>query len=391
MPIEKEIIQYSVFLIYFGAAVLATIALFTRQVLPVVYIVLGAIIGPGGFGFLPDLALIEDIAHIGIVFLLFLLGLDLYPQKLLLLFRSVSVVTFITSSIFFAVGFIVAVLFGFTPVEAVITGIACSFSSTIIGLKLLPTTSLHHRHIGELVIGILLVQDILAILALIIVKEMGLYSTFTYQVLFPIVILPIFLAFVFLTERYVVRKLLQRFELVREYIFLVTISWCLTVGELGHLVGLTHEIGAFAAGVSMAASPIARYVAERMHALRDFFMVLFFVAIGAHFDASAFMTIIIPATVLSAIMLAVKPAAFSLLLRRYKEGKRVSLETGFRLGQLSEFSILIVFLATSTSIIGDSTANFLIVATVLTFIGSCYLVVFRYPTPVALSERLRRD
>ena len=153
------IIEYSMVLIYCGAAILGTIALFTRQVLPVFYIVLGALIGPGGFGLIPEVAIVDELAHIGIIFLLFLLGMDLYPQKLLKIFQSVSLVTAATSAIFFIVGFAVAQLFGFTTVEAVVTGIATGFSSTIIGIKLLPTTVLHHRHMGELMIGILLLQD----------------------------------------------------------------------------------------------------------------------------------------------------------------------------------------------------------------------------------------
>ena len=121
----------SIFLIYVGAAVLGTVALFTRQVLPVVYIILGAIIGPGGLKLIPELTQVENLAGIGIIFLLFLLGIDLYPQKLLKIFQSVSTVTVISSVAFFSVGLIVALLFGFSAIEAVITGIATGFSSTI--------------------------------------------------------------------------------------------------------------------------------------------------------------------------------------------------------------------------------------------------------------------
>lgn len=385
------IIEYSMVIIYCGAALLGTIALFTRQVLPVFYIVLGALIGPGGFKLIPELAIVDDLAHIGIIFLLFLLGMDLYPQKLLKIFQSMSVVTAATSIIFFGLGFAVALFFGFTTIEAVVTGIATGFSSTIIGIKLLPTTVLHHRHMGELMIGILLLQDLLAILALIVIRGIGDESVTGFSIVVPVITLPIFVAIAFLIERYALRKLLQKFDQIHEYLFLMTIAWCLGMAQLASLFGLSHEIGAFVAGVALAASPIARFIADRLQAIRDFFLVLFFVAMGAHFDSGAFAEVIVPALVLACSVLVIKPVAYRICLRYIGEKRKTGWELGFRLGQLSEFSILIVFVAIAAGVISNTVANFLLIATVLTFVGSSYLVVFRYPTPVAVSDRLRRD
>ena len=242
------IIEYSMVIIYCGAAIVGTLALYTRQVLPVFYILLGALIGPGGLKFIPELAVVDELAHIGIVFLLFLLGMDLYPQKLLKIFQSVSVVTAATSVIFFSVGFAVAYLFGFTTMEAVVTGIATGFSSTIIGIKLLPTTVLHHRHMGELMIGILLLQDLLAISALILIEQFGQDDGVGLMTLLPIITLPLFVWLAFVLERFVIRKLLQKFDQIHEYLFLMTIAWCLGMGYVASLFGLSQEIGAFCCG-----------------------------------------------------------------------------------------------------------------------------------------------
>ncbi len=385
------IIEYSMVMIYGGAAIFGTIALFTRQVLPVFYILLGALIGPGGLKMIPELAIVDELAHIGIIFLLFLLGMDLYPQKLLKIFQSVSLVTAATSVIFFSAGFAVAYLFGFTTIEAIVTGIASGFSSTIIGIKLLPTTVLHHRHMGELMIGILLLQDLLAILALIVIEGFGRNAGIGLATLLPIVTLPVFVALAFLLERFLIRHLLQKFDQIHEYLFLMTIAWCLGMGYVAGLFGLSTEIGAFVAGVALAASPIARFIADRLHAIRDFFLVLFFVAMGAHFDGGAFVEVIIPSLVLACLVLVIKPIAYRIFLIYTGEKSKTGWELGFRLGQLSEFSILIVFVAIASGVISNTVANFLLIATVLTFVGSSYLVVFRYPTPVAVSDRLRRD
>ena len=385
------VIQYSIFLVYFGAALLATVALFTRQALPVVYILLGALVGPGGFQVLPDLQLVEQISNIGIVFLLFLLGLDLYPQKLINLFRSVSFVATASSIIFFLAAFAITIAFGFTFIEAVVVGIASMFSSTIIGLKLLPTTVLHHRHIGELVIGVLLLQDVLALFAIVFLQGLALSVHFQWVSLLPILLLPIFVVFAFLLERFFIRRLLMKFEQIQEYVFIVTIGWCLGLSQLADFIGLTFEIGAFIAGVALAASPISRYIANYLRPIRDFFMVLFFVSVGAHFNMQSTAAVIVPAVAMAVAMLALKPVTFKYLLGRISESKETSWEVGFRLGQLSEFSILLALLAVTFGEVGNNAANLIILATVLTFIGSSYLVVFRYPSPVAVSERLRRD
>ena len=163
-------IIFSIFLIFTGAAILAGIALFARQSLLVAYILLGGLLGPWGFKLIDDASIIQQIGHIGIIFLLFLLGLNLQPAQLLRMFREATLVT-IASSLGFAVtGVLVSWAFGFQPLECLLIGASMMFSSTIIGLKLLPTTALHHRHVGQVMISILLLQDIIAIGILLLLE-----------------------------------------------------------------------------------------------------------------------------------------------------------------------------------------------------------------------------
>jgi len=138
----------SFFLIFTGAAVLASVALFTRQPLLVAYIVLGALLGPYGLELVADTNLLTDIAHIGIIFLLFLLGLDMQPTHLIHMLKKAMLVAIASSALFLSLGFSVGSLFGFSQAESIIIGAAVMFSSTIIGIKLLPTTVLHHKHTG---------------------------------------------------------------------------------------------------------------------------------------------------------------------------------------------------------------------------------------------------
>ncbi len=163
----------SFFLIFAGAAVLAAVALYTRQPLLVAYIAVGGIAGPHGLGWISDSTMVSEISEFGIIFLLFLVGLDLQPSKLKNMVGASVVTALASSAIFFGATVAVMLAFGFSWVDAAIAGTACMFSSTIVGLKLLPTTVLHHRHIGELVVSLLLIQDLIAILALIILSGRG--------------------------------------------------------------------------------------------------------------------------------------------------------------------------------------------------------------------------
>jgi len=387
----NETILFTLFMIFTGAAVLAASALFARQSLLVVYILAGLLFGPSGLKFVTDPVMIEEISHTGIIFLLFLMGINLPADKLIPLVRKTTFVTAVSSLGFFLVGFLVATIFGFGMVEGLIIGAAAMFSSTIIGLKLLPTTVLHHRHQGEIIISILLLQDILAIMVLTIL-QVGDLSNFPWQELLLLFVALIAISiFAYFFHRVVLVKIIARFDRIQEFIFVVTIGWCLGIAQLTASFNLSYEIGAFIAGVIFAANPIALFVSEMLKPLRDFFLVLFFFSLGANFHLEVAQTVVIPAFVLALLLLVIKPVTFKFLLERTSETPQDSKEIGFRLGQVSEFSLLIAVLAVDMQVIEIKAGYLIQVCTLLTFIVSSYLVVFKYPTPIAVSDKLRRD
>ena len=330
-----DVIQ-TFFLIFSGAAALASLALVGRQPLLVAYIALGAILGPHGLGMVADVELIGQIASIGIIFLLFLLGLDMQPQALLNVLRQVTHITLISSLLFAAVGYGTAYLFNYSHLECMIIGTSMMFSSTIIGIKLLPTTVLHHKHSGELMIGMLLMQDFLAIFVLLVLISGVSDSNSENLIIFgkSLVALPLLIGGAVVAVRVVLQPLFARFDRIGEYVFLLAIGWCLGVAELAEIVGLSREIGAFIAGISLATSPIAQYIALNLKPLRDFFLILFFFSLGGAFDLALIPHIIVPALVLAAAMLCEKPLIYKFLLAK-SESKALSWDIGFRLGQNS--------------------------------------------------------
>lgn len=386
-------IVFSIFLIFTSAAILATVVLYTRQSLLVAYMLLGMTLGPSGLKWVSQLKFAQQIGDIGIIFLLFLLGLDLTPRELAHTLRKTTLVTVFSTVLFAAIGFVAGYLLGFTIIESLLIATAMVFSSTIIALKLLPTTMLHHKPIGETMISVLLMQDFLAIGILLLIHGASMTGSRMVDVSLTMITLPALLGVAFFMQHYVISKLFIRFDQIKEYIFLLAIGWCLGLAELARVMNLSAEIGAFIAGISIAEGPIAAYIAESLKPLRDFCLVLFFFAIGASFNLKFLPEVIVPALVLAVIVLVLKPIVFKYLLQWAGEKKRIATEVGYRLGQNSEFSLLIAYLASSSMplLISDK-ANYLIQATtLLTFIGSCYYVALRYPTPVAFNERMRRD
>jgi Kef-type K+ transport system membrane component KefB len=384
-------IFFTIFLVFTGAAVLATLSLYARQSLLVAYIALGVMLGPWGLGLTGDPEIVTQISNIGIVFLLFLLGLNLQPQDLIRTVRNTTTVTFGSSLVFAVVGGGVAWAFGFGMAESLLIGGAMTFSSTIIGLKLLPTTVLHHQRTGEIMISILLLQDLIAIVILLLLRaavsgEMPMLDVVRLLVGPPLLVLA-----AWALERYVYFPLIRKFDKIREYLFLMAIGWCLGMAELGVALGLSAEIGAFIGGITLAARPIAAYIAESLKPLRDFFLVLFFFSLGAGFNLGKLGDIVVPAAIIAAAMLVLKPIVFQYLLVRTGESAARSREIGFRLGQLSEFSLLIAVLAATNGVIGAEASYLIQLATMLTFIASSYIVVLRFPTPIAVSDKLRRD
>jgi Kef-type K+ transport system membrane component KefB len=387
----KDPIVFTFFLIFTGAAVLATVAMFARQSLLVAYIALGVLLGPWGSGMVQDPAIFKEVAHIGIMFLLFLLGLDLQPQELLRTLKQSTTVTFVSALLFAVIGFAIGWAFGFNFRENLMIGAAAMLSSTILGVKLLPTTTLHHQRMGAIIISILLLQDLMAIVVLLILKGHGQGNTPFYELALVLLYLPALALFAYGVARYLLVPLLSRFDKIQEYIFLLAIGWCLGMAQLAGTLGLSKEIGAFIAGVALATSPIALFIVQSLKPLRDFFLVMFFFTLGASFKLDMVGQVILPASMLAATLLLLKPVIFRYLLEAFGETGKLSGEVGARLGQISEFSLLIAVLALDAAFISEPASYLIQIAALLTFVVSSYWVVMKYPTPIAVSDELRRD
>ena len=377
-------------LIFAGAAIFATAFLYLKQPVILAYIALGITAGPWGLGVIKDAEHIEKISHVGVILLLYLLGINLKPDRLYHLFSKTAVVTFLTSLIFLFAVTAAALVFGFSFIESLIIGAALMFSSTIISLKLIPTTALHHRHTGEMMTSVLLMQDVIAILLIVMLTGgQGDDVIVTIVMLFIKLIMLAVIAYGLV--KYVINNLFLRFDIIQEYTFLLALGWGLLGAGVAESIGLSYEMGAFIAGVAFASSPVSMIVAERLKPLRDFFLILFFFSIGAQFNYLVTQQVLFAGISIALLIVILKPLVFKQGFQLIGEDKKFSMELGARLGQGSEFSLLVSYSALAAGLI-EARASYLIqMVVIISFILSTYWVVYRYRTPISSSESNRMD
>jgi Kef-type K+ transport system membrane component KefB len=397
---ESLIIELAVVIV--ASAILAVLADVFRQPILIAYIAAGLVFGPHSPW--PDLRLvthtefIDGAGGLGLVLLLFLLGLVLHPSRLLHIFREASLVTVATSLAFFLLGFGAATgvslaapkAFPLTSAEAFYIGCAVAFSSTLLVVKLLPTRRLHESEVGTVAIGILIVQDILAIGILIAMSSEAAVSRGDTSVYWKLPMGLVLLAAVFPVEQYALRPIMRQVETHPELLLVLSVAWCLLVAEGAARLGFSREIGAFTAGLTLARSPASLYIWEKVAPLRDFFIVLLFFSLGARVDVVAMLPALPLAALLALGLALVKPYAFGLMLRRAGNAPALAHEAGWRLGQSSEFAFVIGLLALTLGRIGPMAFAVILLATLISFVMSTYLVVLKYPTPLGVSDTLRQ-
>jgi glutathione-regulated potassium-efflux system ancillary protein KefC len=386
-----DAIVFDISVILAISAILSVLAFYLKQPIIIAYIACGMLVGPWGIGLIESPKSIETISHIGITLLLFLAGLSLHPQRLASLFKKTTMVTLPNCIISFAIVFIIGVLFDFTLIDSICAGLAMMFSSTILLVKLLPTTALHHERMGAASIAILILQDLLAILVLALMRSIDSVDNIPLTFLLLFMKLLLFISVLALFEYYVLRRLLPKIDRFQELIFIIGLAWCFGVASIANGIGLFYETGAFFAGVILARQAVSRFLSEKFKPLRDFFLVLFFFSLGAQFDFLVMGDVLLPSLLLAGILLVVKPFLFTFFFRKTGESSAFSKEAGIRLGQLSEFSLLIAMLAFELGDISARASQFIQLTTILTIFVSSFIVVFKYSTPIGTSENTARD
>ncbi|MDD5613522.1 MAG: cation:proton antiporter [Candidatus Omnitrophica bacterium] len=350
-----------------------------RQPLIIMFLITGILSGPSGLAIITNYGKIELFAQMGIALLLFIVGLRLDIN----LIRKVGFVALATGlgQIIFTsgIGFLIALSLGITPLAAAYVSVALAFSSTIIIVKLLSDKkeidSLH----GQISVGFLIVQDIVAILALVGLTTFG--SVLTNNSVFAMSLIMLakglgFLAVIFILTRYILPGLLKRLAESQELLLLFAISWAVILAAGGDFLGFNKEIGAFLAGISLASTRYRDLIGSKLATLRDFLLLFFFIGLGARLEWSIVGTQTGTSLILSLFVLIGNPIIVLIIMGFMGYRRRTGFMAGLTVAQISEFSLIVAALGLSIGHIRPETMGLITMVGVITIFASTYMILY---------------
>jgi len=363
------------------AAAIGALAFWLRQPLIIAFIFAGILLGPAGLDWVRALDQVDLFAKLGIGLLLFIVGLKLDPN----LIRSVgrvAIVAGLGQMLMTAfVGYAVSIALGMTPITAFYVTAALTFSSTVIIIKLLSDKREIDALHGRIALGILIMQDIVVVILMIGLAAFGgetqgpLLSAQTFEVIAKGIG---FIALIALGTRYVLPSLLHSLARWPELLTLFAIAWAIGLASLGTELGLSKEVGAFVAGVALAATPYKAILAARLVSLRDFLLLFFFIDLGVQVDIGHLGAALGPAILLSLIVLVGKPIMVMALVGRMGYTKHTALSSGLAMGQISEFSLILAALGLGLGHIDKSTMGLITLIGLITFGLSTYMILYSH-------------
>ena len=347
-----------------------------KQPLIVGHIFSGILLGPAVFGLISANETIELLGSFGIALLLFLVGLGLNP-KIIKEVGKVSILTGLGQVIFTTLaGLAVSLLFGYDFVSSLFIAVALTFSSTIIILKLLTDKNEHNKLYGKISIGFLLVQDIVATFALVIASASG---TGTFNASSLIILIARGTGLIGLTmlfAHYILKPMGNFLSKSQELLFLFAIAWGFGIASLFYAAGFSLEVGALVAGVSLASMNYAQEISSRLRPLRDFFIVVFFIALGAKLNFVGINTLFLQVIGYSALVLIGNPLIVMTIMGVLGFTKKTGFKAGLAVAQISEFSLIFILLGLKNGQISTEVVSLVTIVGIATIAISSYMITY---------------
>ncbi len=351
-----------------------------RQPLVAGYILSGIILGPYVLNTLHSTEFVELFAKIGISILLFIVGLSLSPTVIKETGKASLIIGLCQVAVTFGLGFLIMHVLGFNPVHSMYGGVALTFSSTIIVLKLLGDKGNLNKLYSKITIGLLIVQDLVATLILLFVSAFGSNTGNTTSLSESMTVLGAkglgIGLILYLVSKFILPRLSGFLAGSQELLFLFSVAWGLGMAALFYVIGFSIEIGALIAGVTLSVSSYAYEIGSRMRPLRDFFIILFFVLLGSQMVLTDIPTLILPAIVLSIFVVFAKPAIVVWIMNMLGYRTRTGFFAGLSISQISEFSLILMTLGLSLGQVDQKLASLVTLVAVITIATSTYASLY---------------
>ena len=371
------------------AAALGVAARFLRQPVVMAYLATGIIVAYSGFLNIQNREVFSVFSDLGIMFLLFLVGLEINYTSLRLVGKT-SIIVGVGQIAFTALfGYLISSALGFPLIHALYIAIALTFSSTIIVVKLLSDKHDLHSLYGKISVGFLLVQDLAAIIILILLAGLGNGGAGIWQnaVLTLVKGAALFVLMLFFGRK-IIPLLFGKISRSHELLFLVSLAWLFLVATVVSKLGFSIEIAGFLAGLALANSSEHFEISHKLRSLRDFFMLVFFVILGASFVFAGFGGLIIPTIILSLFVLIGNPIIVLVIMGIMGYKKRTSFLAGTTVAQISEFSLILAALGLKLGHITENVVALITAVGIITIASSAYFITHGDKIFSALSRPL---
>lgn len=348
-----------------------------RQPLMTAYLISGVVVGPFFLNLLSgDHHLFDAFAEFGVVLLLFVVGLSLNFDHIKRI-GKVSLIAGISQVLFTAgIGYLILLALGYAQVSAGYLAVGITFSSTIIIVKLLSDKKDTQSVYGRYTIGLMIVQDIIALFLMIFLTAMtgdvG-PAELAADMFLKIVML---IAFVGILARYVVPWILDRIASNSEFLFIFTIAWCFGIASALLWLGFSIEVGALIAGLTLGSSVYQSEISSRIKPLRDFFIVIFFLILGSEFSLGDIQEVAVPGLILSAFILFGNPFILYQVFRLKGFTRRNSFLAGVTAAQVSEFGFVLLFTGQRLGHISGVELEVFTLIALVTIILSSYAITY---------------
>lgn len=364
------------------AALFGFVGVLLRQPLIVSFIAVGLLAGPSGLNMVQSEEQIQLLSELGIAVLLFLVGIKL-DVKLIRSIGGVSILTGLGQVVFTSVfGYLIGLMIGLTPITSLYVAVALTFSSTIIIVKLLSDKreidSLH----GQIALGFLIVQDLVVVLAMIVLAAIGIGAASgetSQKAILTVALSGIGLVlFVIFFVRYIANPLTEQLAKASELLVIYAIAQAALFAAIGELVGLGMEVGGLLAGIALASTPYRESIAARLAPLRDFLLLFFFIALGAQLDLSQLGTHVSGAVVFSLFVLIGNPLIVMVIMGLMGFKKRTSFLAGLTVAQISEFSLIFVAMGISLGHLSQDVLGLVTLVGIVTIAVSTYMITYSH-------------
>ncbi|MFN3663512.1 cation:proton antiporter [Yoonia sp.] len=363
------------------AAAVGFVGMLLRQPLIVSFIAAGLLVGPSGLDLVRSDAQIDFLSELGIAVLLFLVGIKL-DVKLIRSLGAVSLLTGLGQVAFTSVfGYLIGLALGLGAVTSLYVAIALTFSSTIIIVKLLSDKreidSLH----GQIALGFLIVQDLVVVLAMIVLSAIGIGAAGDgHGGSVPVVLISglAMVGAVVLFVRFVANPLTERLAHAPELLVIFAIAMAAMFAAFGDIVGLGKEVGGLLAGVALASTPYRETIAARLAPLRDFLLLFFFIALGSGLDLSLLGAHVWGAVIFSAFVLIGNPLIVLAIMGALGYRKHTGFLAGLTVAQISEFSLIFIAMGVSIGHVQEDALGLVTMVGLVTIAASTYMITYSH-------------